>query len=418
MSRGARCLATVQAPVLRSEDVRRGPHENRPLRCSASERVPRRLTPPAVLVAVGLLAACDRGPSDAQLDQWLEEAREADREAMARHGDDDERARWTLTVVNPIAESTELRWRELDRMAGTTVDTDLPPEGDVHRHASFRVVTLAQLLERADGPRARDDVTLVAYDGFRATIDVADLAAHPIGLAVEADGRPIDRASGGPLFTVFPISETPALLQRYSSSWWVFYVTHILIDTPPPRVNIVDRRPNRDPTPHSVYASVLTSLPRNRLTMSVGYRTGWPSEPVVLEGVLLRELLETRDILLEPGDEIRVNAIAPLTRGDSRPTVLSADEVMLRPTMLAMRWAPEGSTGGAETTVDIPARLGGPLTLAVPSEVQQRLGDRVWLTHVDEIVVQHVDPAASDAAVAPSEAPTPGVAPDAVEDGS
>lgn len=372
---------------------------------------------PVALACAGLLASCERGPSSQELDQWLEEAREADREAMARHGDDDERARWTLTIVNPIGEGTELRWRELDRMAGTTVDTDLPPEGDVHRHASFRVVTLAQLLERADGPRARDEVTLVAYDGFRATIDVADLTAHPIGLAVESDGRPIDRASGGPLFTVFPISETPALLERYSSSWWVFYVTHILVDTPPARVSIVDRRPNRDPTPHTVYASVLTSLPRNRLTMSVGYRTGWPSEPVVLEGVLVRELLEMRDILLEPGDEIRITTIAPLTRGDSRPTVLSADDVMLRPTMLAMRWAPDGTAHDPESTVDIPARLGGPLTLAAPAEVQQRLGDRVWLTHVDEIIVQHAEPAGEGAA---SDTPAPGdtSAPGSVEDGS
>jgi hypothetical protein len=370
---------------------------------------------PIALACAGLLAGCEHGPTDAELDQWLEEAREADHQAMARHGDDDERARWTLTVVNPIGESTELRWRELDRLAGTTVDTDLPPEGDVHRHASFRVATLAQLLERADGPRARDDVTLVAYDGFRATIDVADLAAHPIGLAVESDGRPIDRASGGPLFTVFPISDTPALLERYSSSWWVYYVTHILIDTPPARVNIVDRRPNRDPTPHTVYASVLTSLPRNRLTMSVGYRTGWPSEPVVLEGVLVRELLEMRDILLEPGDEIRVTTIAPLTRGDARPTVLSADDVMLRPTMLAMRWASEGATHDPESTVDIPARLGGPLTLAAPSEVQQRLGDRVWLTHVDEIIVQHAAPAADATSPAPNTGPAPS---GAEEDGS
>ena len=378
--------------MLRNADVRCGPHDTRRLRAFA----------PVGLVCALASAGCDRGPSEAQLDQWLEEAREADREALARHGDDDERARWTLTVVGATGEATELRWRELDRLATTTVDTDLPPEGDVHRHATFRVARLEDILARAGGSAGHRDVTLVAYDGFRATIDVADLA-HPIGLALEADGHPIDRASGGPLFTVFPISETPSLLERYSSSWWVFYVTHILVDTPPARVRVVDRRPNRDATPHAIDASVLGSLPRNRLTMSVGYRTGWPSEPVVLEGVLVRELLEVRDIVLEPGDEVRITTIAPLTRGDSRPTVLSADDVMLRPAMLAMRWAPEGTAHDPESTVEIPARLGGPITLAVPAEVQQRLGDRVWLTHVDEILVQHAEPAPpSDAATAPS----------------
>lgn len=124
--------------MLRNADVRRGPqHHRRP-----------RVLAPVALACAGLLAGCERGPTSEELDQWLEEAREADRAAMARHGDDDERASWTLTVVNPIGEGTELRWRELDRMANTTLDTDLPPEGDVLRHASFRVVTLAQLSSR------------------------------------------------------------------------------------------------------------------------------------------------------------------------------------------------------------------------------------------------------------------------------
>lgn len=359
-------------------------------------------------IAVGsiVLAAqlgCSRGPSSSELDQWLEEARAADRAAMAAHGDDDERAGWSLTIVNPDGASTRIGWPELERMADTIVDTDLPPEGSVERHARFRVVTLDELLDRVGGSEGHREVTLVAYDGFRATIDVADLEAHPIGLALEADGHPIERASGGPLFTVFPISETPALLDRYSSSWWVFYVTHVLIDTPAPRVRIVDHRPNRDPAPHALDAALLASLPRNRVTMSVGYRTGWPSEPVVLEGVLVRELLETRDLVLEPGDVVRFLTVAPLTRGDTRPTALSADDIMLRPTLLATHWAPEGSADEPGATSPISARLGGPLTLAAPAEVQARLGDRVWLTHVDEIVIEHPTDALQD----PSETEAP-----------
>lgn len=381
----------------------RGPH--RTLRQSAIAASGLALPAIGLTTVLGLLAAspgCTTGPSSEELDQWLEEARAADEAALAAHGDDDERARWSLTVMSPGGASTEIRWPDLERMADTIVDTDLPPEGDVSRHARFRVATLEELLDRVGGTEGHHDVTLVAYDGFRATIDVADLEAHPIGLAVEADGHPIDRASGGPLFTVFPISETPSLLDRYSSSWWVFYVTHVLIDTPPARVRIVDHRPNRDASPHAIDGPLLASLPRNRVTMSVGYRNGWPSEPVVLEGVLVRELLEARDLVLEPGDVVRFLSIAPLTRSDSRPTVLTADDVMLRPTLLAMQWAPESAADDPGSTVPITARLGGPLTLATPSEVQARLGDRVWLTHVDEIVIEHPSEGATDAVAPPS----------------
>lgn len=342
----------------------------------------------AAIAAIALAGAtgCTRGPSSAELDEWLAEARAADQEALSRQGGDDERAGWTLTVVGQGGASTELRWPSLDRMADTVIDTDLPPEGDVPRHARFRVVTLDELLDLTGGSGGHDEVTLVAFDGFRATIAVADLEAHPIGLAVEANGAPIPRADGGPLFTVLPITGS-SLAERYSSSAWVFYVTHVLVDTPPPRVIVTDRRPGRDPSPRSVEARELGSLPVNQVTMSVGYRTGWTSEPVVLEGVLLREILAARGLTLEAGDAVRVTSIAPLTRGEQRPTVLTADEVMLRPTLLATRWAPEGTVHDPDSTVPIPARLGGPLVLAAPAEVQARLGDRVWLTFVDELAV-------------------------------
>jgi len=335
------------------------------------------------------IVACARGPSDAQLDEWLAEARAADHALEQQHAGDDERAQWTLTILGQDGTSTAVRWDAVDRLADTTVDTDLPPEGDVARHAVFRVATLEELLAPAGGGAGHAEVTLVAYDGFRATIGITDLLTHPIGLAVEADGAPIPRASGGPLFTVFPISATPSLLERYTSSYWVFYVTHVIVDTPPARLDVEDERPGDGETTHAaISAAELAALATNQVTMSVGYRTGWPSDPVVLEGVLVRDLLSLRGIVLEEGDEVRVTSIAPLTRGEARPTVLTADDVMLRPAMLAMRWAPRGTLHDPASAVAIPARLGGPLALAVPPEVQTRLDDRAWLTFVDGLVVR------------------------------
>lgn len=340
-----------------------------------------------IAMAIAALGGCARGPSSEQLDEWLAEARAADAREAAAHAGDDERAGWTLTVVARDGAASELRWDVLDRLADTTVETDLPPEGEGTRHARFRVVTLAELLAQGGGATGHEEVTLVAYDGFRATIGVSDLLAHPIGLAVEADGAPIPRALGGPLFTVLPISDSPTLTQRYTSSTWVFYVTHVLVDTPPARLRVEDERPGGTGVALAgLEAAELDTMVTNRQTLEVAYRTGWSSEPVVLEGVLVRDLLARRGITLAPGDEVHVTSIAPLTRG-ARPTVLSADDVLLQPTMIATRWAPEGTAHDPGATVPIPARLGGPLTLAVPPSVQARLGDRAWLTFVDGLVV-------------------------------
>jgi hypothetical protein len=338
-------------------------------------------------MVIAALSGCARGPSSEQLDEWLAEARAADAREAAAHAGDDERAGWTLTVVGSDGRASELRWEVLDRLADTTVDTDLPPEGGAARHAAFRVVTLSELLDTVGGAAGSEEITLVAYDGFRATIATRDLLAHPIGLAVEADGAPIPRSLGGPLFTVLPITASPVLTHRYTSSAWVFYVTHVLAGTPPPHLRVDDDHPGEaDDVRASITPPELAAMVTNRQTLTVGYRTGWSSEPVVLEGVLIRDLLALRGIALSPGDEVHVTSIAPLTRG-ARPTVLTADEVLLQPTMLATRWAPGGTAHDPGSTVPIPARLGGPVTLAVPPAVQARLGDRAWLTFVDALIV-------------------------------
>ena len=51
--------------------------------------------------------------------------------------------------------------------------------------------------------------------------------------------------------------------------------------------------------------------------------------------------------------------------------------------LLATRWA---ETTGAEPTL-IPARLGGPIVLAIPPRCADRLGDPFWITFVEELVV-------------------------------
>ncbi|GAB4195136.1 MAG: hypothetical protein OHK0013_01060 [Sandaracinaceae bacterium] len=347
----------------------------------------------AVIALSLVLDACARAPSEEQLDRWLEEARARDREEQARHADDDDRARWTLTVAGTDGNATVLRWDVLDRLAHTEVITELAPEAGRPGRTRFRVALLRDLASTA-GPLDPDaEITLVAYDGFRATFAASDVIAHPIGLAVEADGAPIPRASGGPLFTVLPITDAPHLAERYTSNWWVFYVTHLVIDTPPARLMVEDDRPGDD---RSALAAVeggeLATLPTQRQRAVVGYRSGWPAEPVWLEGVLVRDVLARRGITLGPGDEVRVTSIAPLTRGEARPTVLTADEVLLRPSMLALRWMPDDAAHTPDQAAPIPARLGGPLTLLVPPEAQTRLGDRAWLTFVDGLVVVHAAP--------------------------
>lgn len=324
----------------------------------------------ALSIATLVAAACDRPADPAWIAERLAEARERDTAARAAHASDDERTRWTLEVVGPDGTSEVLPFAALSSLPRTEVTTTEPDEAAHHDVVRFAGVRISDLVGRAAAGEHAPDVTLLASDGFRATLQMEDVRLFPIILATDANGAPLGRDHGGPLYSVFPTMQFPELGTRYTSSAWVFYVTHVIVGTAPPSVRVGDR---------VVTAAELEALPTTSLSAVVGYRTGWPSEPVRVHGVLLRDLLALAGATLGDGDHVRVMSRAPVTRGEGRPTLLSADDVRSADVILALRYG--------ESREPIPSRLGGPLALAFPTSVAAHLTDHDWLTFVDALSV-------------------------------
>jgi hypothetical protein len=315
-----------------------------------------------------LLIACDPPADPAWIAERLAETHERDTAARAAHASDDERTRWTLELIGPDGRTEALPFPTLAALPRTEVTTSLPDEAADDDIVHFSGIRIADLVHRTESGEHAPDVTLVASDGFRATLQMEDVRLFPMMLAMDADGAPLGRDHGGPLYSVLPITQYPDLAQRYTSSSWVFYVTHVIVGTPPAILRIGDR---------DVGAADLDSLPTTTLSAVVGYRTGWPSEPVVLHGVRVRDVLAFVGITPAETDRIRVMSRALITRNDDRPTYLTGADVLAADVILA--------TSYGESHEPIPSRLGGPMTLAFPASVAEHLTDHDWLTFVNEL---------------------------------
>jgi hypothetical protein len=335
-----------------------------------------RLVVASVVVAITALA-CDPPADRDWIAARLAEVHERDSVARASHVGDDERSTWTLEIVAPDGTSEILPFASVAALPRTEVATVEPDEAAHDEIVRFSGVRIADLVRRAEDGDHSSDVTVVASDGFRATLQMEDVRLFPILLAMDADGSPLGRDHGGPLYSVLPITLHPDLAQRYTSSSWVFYVTHLLVGTAPPSVRIGSR---------DLSAADLDGLPPVTLSAVVGYRTGWPSEPVLLEGVRLRDALALAGVSTREGDRVRVMSRALVTRSDERPTLITAHDVATEDAMLALRYG--------ESREPIPSRLGGPVALAFPETVAGHLSDHDWLTFVNEVTVVPGDGAA------------------------
>ena len=333
---------------------------------------PRRMRSSLVWVfALLALTACDRRADPDWIAARIEEARARNAAAVVEHGAEDERRDWTLTLVGPDGTTEVLPFARVAAMATDAIATTESAESRSSQILHFRGARLSRFVSRVAGGESASDVTILASDGFRATVAMDDVQRFSIMLATEAEGVPLGRDHGGPLYSVFPLTEHPDLASRYTSSWWVFYVTHLVIGTAPPSVRVAAR---------AFDAAALDALPRVSITAEVGYRVGWPEEPVRLSGVRLRDLLALAGTPVLPGGRVRVLSRAPITHSAERPTYVSASDVLEHDVILALRY------GAGDDP--IPSRLGGPLTLAFPAEVVPRIEEYDWLTFVDELAVE------------------------------
>jgi hypothetical protein len=311
-------------------------------------------------------------PQDADLDRWLFEAQAAEREAQRTHELEDETLAWTLTVLGETRSGAPLLLRNPDIEAASTVTIHAAPPLDGAVVSEFRGARLSDLVQRAGGPLPGvDEVTLLASDGFRATVAWEDLSRAPILLATHCDGIRLRREQGGPLIAAFPLLEYPELLERYTESFWVYYVTHLVVGTPAPSLRVGEHHLERD---------ALLALPTRELSVSVGYRVGWPSETVRLVGPSLREVLRAGNLELPEGMRVRVMSLAPISRGSERATHFSWTEVAAEEVILGLRYG--------EDETPIPARLGGPIVLAFSDAVAAAHPGHDWLTFVTDVRVE------------------------------
>jgi hypothetical protein len=325
-----------------------------------------------IAIAV-LVAACDRGPSAAALDRLQAEAVAANAAARERYAADDASAPGrSLTVLGQVATPSTLDWAALDGLATEHVRTKNPQNpGDRGRVVDFRGVLVKDVLDRAGADPAADEITFVALDAFRSTVAAADLRRYRVLLAIAADGAPIDRSSGGPIFLVFPHTETPETERLFPDRFWSFYVSHVIVGTARPRLLVAGT---------ALDADALAKLPTTVLDAPVGWKTQWPSGAVHLRGVALTEVLRAAGATVPPGGRVIVRGLAAGQRDPAHPIAIAADDVATCGLMLASRWGVDEAP--------ITARRGGPLALAVPPACAERLGEKAWVTFVEELVIE------------------------------
>lgn len=105
----------------------------------------------------------------------------------------------------------------LKALPKTVVKTQNPWEPGV---ATYEGVLLRDLLDFVDANG--NDLSITALNDYRADLKLADTQSVDVILAYRRNGEYMPVRERGPLFVVFPFSETPALAseERYAQSVW------------------------------------------------------------------------------------------------------------------------------------------------------------------------------------------------------
>lgn len=315
-----------------------------------------------VLVAVG----CARQPSGADLDALRDEAVRQNTALATQYASRPAHEAWSLSIQGE-ATPLVLDWSRLDALATTHVKTSSPVRTrDTSAVLDYRGVLLSKLLELAHAREAVDTLTFVASDGFISAVDASDARRFPIMLAVELDGKPIARSDGGPLLLVFPESEFPEVRAKYKEVSWCFYATTLIVGREPLRVDVGGT---------TLSEQVLRQLPMAGNKGLVKYRFGWPSGPVATRGPRVRDVLARAGAKLERGSRVTI------VGKDAHRSSLSGADVLDCDAYLALSWGDDNA--------EIPAKMGGPLTLVVPDACH--FADSHWPDFVTELTVESAD---------------------------
>jgi hypothetical protein len=105
---------------------------------------------------------------------------------------------------------------------------------------------------------------------------------------------------------------------------------------------------------------------------------------VHVRGVAVTEALRAAGAAVPAGGRLIVKGMAATQRDPQDPIAIAADDVAACGLVLATAWGPQEEP--------ITARRGGPLALAVPAACHERLGERAWLTFVEELAIEERAP--------------------------
>lgn len=323
----------------------------------------------ALLVAA---LACDKRPSDAQLEAWREQATNENDAAAQAHAAKSSARAWSVTVSGRVRDrSVKLDWARLGELATAHVKTRAPHHSrDPQQVIDWRGVEIRTLLELVGAAPDAQTITFIGADLFSATIKVADAKKWPILLAVEQDGQPIKRSEAGPVVVVFPYTDLPEVEKTYDETHWAFYVSHVVVDRDEPRVRVGQRVLER---------AELEKLPRVMIEGKVGFRVHWPSDKVKVWGVRLRDVLAAGGVQASDGAKYVVRSKAPALPADLHEVRVDGADVRACDVILAMEWG--------DDKAPIAAPMGGPLGLAFGAECRGKYANEPWTMYVEEIEV-------------------------------
>lgn len=328
-----------------------------------------------LLVTVILsVAGCNNRPTDEQLEVWRKEAIARNAEIVANNAKKGLQSEWNLLIQGETAtgKSVKLNWQELQALAKTQVKTVNPLDVvNPNQVVDFRGIPVYQLLQKFGVDNQVTDVTFVCFDSYYVTVSLRDLLAYPIILAIAKNSQPIKRDQGGPIYLVFPYTQHPEIKQKYDDTAWAFYVSNMIIGTEPVSLRIGQQ---------TLDLATLDKLPQVTIDQPVGYRSAWPNGKVKLHGVRIRDVLALSGKQPSQKGEIIVRSKAPVYQDETGGVRLAASDIRNCDILLATRWGDDRQL--------IPAKMGGPVTLAFSSQCPSKTIQLPWLTFVEELTAK------------------------------
>lgn len=324
-----------------------------------------------IMAAIGW-GGCTQQPSDEQLELWRKQAIARNAAIAAEQVKTHQQSEWNLVIQGETTtgKTVQMNWQQLEALATTHIKTtDANNVIRPHQVFDFRGVPVSLLLKKFGYQPHVTEVTFIAYNSYQVTVNLQDLIKYPIILAIANNGKPISRNQGGPIYLVFPQTQYPQLQQPYPESYWVFYVSNMIVGTESARLKVGRRELN---------LTDLEKLPQVTITQTVGYRSGWPSSNVKLHGVRIRDIFNFAQVKLLNSGEVLVQSKQKTYQNRINPVKLTAATIQNCDILVATKWG--------ESQQPIPAKMGGPLTLAFGSDCQAQTQGLQWLTFVEELV--------------------------------